>query len=95
MREGPQGQSLDPDRDQYLFPAGRQDDLAARSRIPIGAAGAGQDELLANVKDSKAIATFRVIEQFKAAFEGYGDDEFLAAVNQIREGTAADGRSVP
>jgi len=36
-----------------------------------------------------------VIEQFKAAFEGYGDDEFLAAVNQIREGTAADGRSVP
>ena len=48
---------------------------------------------LAQVTSAQQIAAFRVIEQFKAAFEGYGDDEILAALNQIREGAAADGQA--
>jgi hypothetical protein len=48
---------------------------------------------LAQVTSVQQIAAFRVIEQFKAAFEGYGDDEILAALNQIRDGAAADGQA--
>lgn len=48
---------------------------------------------LAQVTSSQQIAAFRVIEQFKAAFEGYADDDILAALNQIREGAAADGQA--
>lgn len=48
---------------------------------------------LAQVTGLAQIAAFRVIEQFKAAFEGYADDDILASLNQIREGAAADGQA--
>lgn len=49
---------------------------------------------LAKAETVQDIATLRrLVDPFNAAFEGYRDDEVLAALNQIREGAAADGQA--